>query len=71
MLITWREAEKVKCKYCDGNLVIADSKLVSEVDTTDVYSELKMVCINPKCPNYGGTDLNKATKYETVRNKVG
>ena len=43
----------MECKYCDGNLVIADSKLVSEVDTTDVYSELKMVCINPKCPNYG------------------
>ena len=61
----------MKCSQCDSNLIIGDSKLVSEVDTTVVYSELKMVCINPKCPNYGGSDLNKATKYETVRNKVG
>lgn len=37
---------------------------------TELYSVLKMVCINPKCPNYGGKDLNKATKFETVRNKV-
>lgn len=61
----------MKCSQCDSNLMIANSKLVSDKDSTDVYSELKMVCINPKCPNYGGTDLNKATKYETVRNKVG
>lgn len=61
----------MKCSQCDSNLMIGDSKLVSDKDSTDVYSELKMVCINPKCPNYGGSDLNKATKYETVRNKVG
>ena len=61
----------MKCSQCDSNLMIGDSKLVSEVGSTEVYSELKMVCINPKCPNYGGSDLNKATKYETVRNKVG
>lgn len=61
----------MKCSQCDSNLMIGDSKFVSDKDSTDVYSELKMVCINPKCPNYGGSDLNKATKYETVRNKVG
>lgn len=61
----------MKCKQCASDMKIAGSKLVSEIDTTDVFSELKMVCINPKCPNYCGKDLNKATKFETVRNKVG
>lgn len=60
----------MKCKVCNSEMMIGGSKLVSDIDSTDVYSELKMVCINPRCPNYGGTDLNKATKYETVRNKV-
>jgi adenylate kinase len=61
----------VKCKQCNSDLMIAGSKLVSDIGSTDVYSELKLVCINPKCQNYGGMDLNKAKKYETVRNKVG
>jgi len=61
----------MQCKQCNSNLMIAGSQLKSDIGTTDVYSELKMVCINPNCPNYGGTDLNKATKFETVRNKVG
>jgi hypothetical protein len=49
---------------------IAESKLVSEVGTMDVYSELKMVCVNPKCDDFGGYDLNKATKFKTERRKV-
>jgi len=50
--------------------MIAESKFVTEVDSTDVYNELKMVCINPKCPEFGGPDLNKSTRFKTVRRKA-
>jgi predicted metal-binding protein len=61
---------KVKCDKCGGKMMIAESKFVTEVDSTDVYNELKMVCINPKCPEFGGPDLNKSTRFKTVRRKV-
>jgi len=51
-------------------MMIAESKFVTEVDSTDVYNELKMVCINPKCSEFGGPDLNKSTRFKTVRRKV-
>jgi hypothetical protein len=51
-------------------MMIAGSKLVSEKGTTDVYNEMKMVCINPKCPEFGGPDLNKSTRFKTVRRKA-
>ncbi len=50
--------------------MIAGSKFVTEIDSTDVYNEMKMVCINPKCDDYGGRDLNKATIFQTLRRKV-
>jgi hypothetical protein len=59
----------MQCSVCNSNLVVGSSKLVSEFDSTDVYREMRMVCINPKCPNYGGTNLNEATKYVTNRRK--
>jgi len=31
---------------------------------------LKLVCINPKCDDFGGYDLNKATKYKVIKRKV-
>jgi len=46
------------------------SKFVTEIDSTDVYNEMKMVCINPKCDDYGGRDLNKASKFQILRRKV-
>ncbi len=60
----------MKCEKCGGKMVIAGSKFVTEIDSTDVYNEMKMVCINPKCDDYGGQDLNKATKFQTLRRKV-
>lgn len=60
----------MKCKVCQKELAIANNKLVSDVNTTDVFSELTLVCINPKCNNYAGTDLNNPAKYETIRNKA-
>ncbi len=50
--------------------MIAGSKFVTEIDSTDVYNEMKMVCINPKCDDYGGRDLNKASKFQILRRKV-
>jgi len=60
----------VKCDTCGGKMMIAGSRFVSEEGSTDVFQELKLVCINPKCPNYAGSDLNRAEKYETLRRKV-
>lgn len=60
----------MKCAQCNEDMMIAGSKFISEVDSTDVYTELKLVCVNPKCPSYAGTDLTNATVYTSVRNKV-
>jgi hypothetical protein len=59
------------CEKCKSELKIANSRFKSEEGSTDVYSELDMVCINPKCLNYCGSDLqNPKTIVEIVRNKV-
>jgi hypothetical protein len=61
----------VECPECKAPLQIADSKLQSDVGSTDVYSVLTMVCVNPKGSNYCGPNLNQPLKIaETVRNKV-
>lgn len=61
----------MKCPECNQPLMVANSKLVSDVGSADVYSELTMVCVNPKCANYAGTNLNEPLKVaKTVRNKV-
>jgi hypothetical protein len=60
----------MKCEKCGGKMMIAESKFVTEIDSTDVYNEMKMVCINPKCDDYGGRDLNKASKFQILRRKV-
>ena len=55
--------------------------MVSEVDSTEVFNELTMVCINSRvdpvkkayvCSLYAGKDLNNPLKVAaTIRNKVG
>lgn len=61
----------MQCPQCKAPLMVAKSEYKSEVDSTDVYNVLTMVCINPKCDNYAGKDLKKPLKIaETVRNKV-
>lgn len=62
----------MNCPECGSPLMIAKSKLVSDEGSTEVFNELTMVCINPKCGTYSGTDLNNPAKVAaTVRNKVG
>jgi uncharacterized protein YbaR (Trm112 family) len=58
------------CPVCKSPLMVSNSKFESEVGSTDVFNVLTMVCINPKCPNYAGSDLNNPAKAETIRNKV-
>jgi len=47
------------CSKCGTSLKRASGKLKSEIGSEDVYNEQTMVCDNPKCPNYCGTDLSK------------
>ena len=61
----------MKCPSCERNLRIASSKFVSEINSTDVYAEQTTVCLNPKCMNYAGEDLDKPERVvQTTRNKV-
>ena len=61
----------MECPECKQPLMVSNSKFESEVGSEDVYSVLSMVCVNPKCANYAGTNLNEPLKIaEIVRNKV-
>ena len=61
----------MKCKSCDNDLMVANLKMVSERDSTDVFQEQQLICINPKCSCYAGRDLdNPKMIVETIRNKV-
>ncbi len=61
----------MKCPECKAPLMISSSKYESEEGSTDVYSVLTLACINPKCDNYCGPNLNKPLKVAaTQRNKV-
>ena len=71
----------MNCPECGSPLMIANSKLVSDEGSTEVFNELTMVCINsridtvkkaPVCSMYAGQDLNNPLKIAgTIRNKVG
>jgi hypothetical protein len=61
----------MQCPECEQPLFIANSKLESAEGSTDVYSVLTMVCVNPKCGTYAGPNLNEPLKVAAiVRNKV-
>lgn len=61
----------MECSQCKAPLMISNSQYSSAKDSEDVHVNLTMVCVNPKCGNYCGTDLNKPRKVAaTVRNKV-
>lgn len=70
----------MECPECKAPLQVANSILVSDEGSTNVYSELTMVCINSAidpntkqrvCSLYCGKDLNNPLKVAaTVRNKV-
>ena len=60
-----------ECPKCKAELNVSANRFTSDPGTTDVYSELDMVCVNPKCSNFCGSDLsNPKVIVEVVRNKV-
>ena len=62
---------RMKCEECGADLQVAHSQYKSEAGSTEVFVELTMVCVNPKCSNYCGPNLNEPLKVAaTVRNKV-
>lgn len=61
----------MQCPECNQPLMVANSKFESAEGSTEVFSVLTMVCVNPKCPNFAGPNLNEPAKVAaTVRNKV-
>lgn len=59
------------CKICDNPLVVAKSRLELVNDNkpdvpTEAYTCLDMVCINIKCSNYAGEDLNNPSTIAEV-----
>ena len=61
----------MECQECRQPLMVAGSKLQSDIGSTDVYSVLTMVCVNPKCGSFCGPDLNNPRKVaDIVKNKV-
>jgi hypothetical protein len=49
--------------------MVANSKYESAEGSTEVYSVLTMVCVNPRCEKYAGTDLNNPLKVAAIIRK--
>lgn len=68
--------EDNKCPLCSNDLFIAGSKFDAKNDNlpiipTKIFSVLTMVCINPNCPNFAGSDLNNPkVVVNTIWNQV-
>lgn len=61
----------MNCEECKAPLQISHSEYKSDQGSTEVYCELTMVCVNPKCSLYCGPNLNEPLKVAaTVKNKV-
>ena len=43
----------MKCKVCKKDMQITDSKFSSEEDSTEVYTEQTLECVNPNCKGKG------------------
>jgi hypothetical protein len=55
----------MKCDFCGSDMLIASGELLSEPDSTAVYSVLKMVCVNTKCDHHD--NLKTPSKYKTEK----
>lgn len=65
-----------KCPKCNGRLMICKSYYETKNgDTPDLETEAyivqQLVCINEKCENYAGTNLNYPAKIvDTVKKRL-
>jgi len=48
----------MRCKLCNGPLIVSSGRYHSPEGSTDVFFTRKFVCVNPKCELYAGKDLN-------------
>lgn len=61
----------MECPECKQPLMIAGSKFKTEIGSTEIFNELTLVCVNPKCNLYCGPDLSNPKKIAAVvRNRV-
>lgn len=60
----------MKCDLCGKDLYISSSKLESPENTNVITCIQKMVCVNPDCTMYSGTDLSNPTKVAKVVNNT-
>jgi len=49
----------MKCKVCKSDMQIVDSKFISELESTEVYTEQTLECVNPNCASKGKKDKIK------------
>lgn len=59
----------MNCPSCSNSLRIAKATYTSDVGSTDVYHEMKMVCANPECASYE-PNMDEPMKFEMFRTKV-
>jgi hypothetical protein len=60
----------MNCPICNSPLLVSKLRPKSDVGTTDVFIVQDLVCPNPKCANWFGTDLgNPKTVVATVENR--
>jgi len=58
----------MKCEYCEKDLWVSSSKMESPKDTETVTCVQKLVCVNPDCEIYSGTDLTNPKQIaKTIR----
>lgn len=61
----------MECELCKQSLIIANSAYRRGEGATDVFCDLSLVCVNPNCACYSGTDLsNPLMIAKTVSNQV-
>lgn len=56
----------MKCDYCNQDLRVSKVKPESDIDSTDVYIIHTLVCVNPDCVMYAGTNLSNPLKVSKV-----
>lgn len=61
----------MECRVCAQPLMVAHSSFESDAGSTEVYQVMTLVCVNPKCANSCGGELNDPlAPQEVVRYKV-
>ena len=61
----------MKCENCNQDLRVCSSKMVSPIGTETITCVQKLVCVNPDCELYAGTDLTNPKQIaKTINTEV-